>query len=117
MENENILSVYSHPDYPSLARQVDLTEVGFTYDPKNKIVVLEVPVQTLDPDGNTIKEMSKPYFLNATNETKVNQLGQPDPQGEIGEFDFFQALAKSPVVIFDLLKGKVQWADATNRLH
>ena len=114
---ENIVSVYSHPDYPSLARQVDVDKIWFCRDGKAQKVVLEIPVDTLDPDGNAIEEMHKTFFLTADNDTMVNDQGVPDPEGVIGEYDFFQAIIKQPIVIWDLLNAKVQYASLIQRLH
>lgn len=117
-ENENIININPHPTYPSLARFCEIPKFWFAFDGiDGHKVILQIPVFTKDPDGNIIDELTKRYDLVASNETKVNQMGVPDPDGVIGEFDFFLQLLASPVVINDMVKTKIQWAASLGRFN
>lgn len=53
--------------------------------------------------------------LIATNEVKVNKMGQIDPNGEFGEYDFFMSLLARGGVLRGILDAVIKQADENHR--
>jgi hypothetical protein len=123
-----IIEIYNHPDYPSLKRQADSDLTWFCVDGLNQKVIMEVIVDTLDPDDNIMGPMRKSYSFTADNNTRVNaqgipvpallENGEPNPEAVMGEWDFFKivkGLRNNPSSIDDMIQAKIQWAASIER--
>lgn len=120
-------NISNHPTY-GFKRAVDLDKTEVWISLKSQAVELLLEVAHFLPDssvedGNQIAIVPPIVVpLKATNDTFVNPAtGIPYPPGSeippdaVPEFIFFRAAMGTPVVIDDMIVGKIQWADALGR--
>lgn len=111
--------ISNHPEY-GFKRAVDLDKTEIWISLKSQTVELRLEVVHFIDD--TVITIVPPIIvpLIANNSTNVDpNTGIPLPDGEPGvpEFTFLRAAMGTPVVIDDMISGKIQWADAIGRFN
>lgn len=120
-------NISNHPIH-GFKRAVDLEKTEIWISLKSQTVELRLELAHFMPDVEVSEEnrisLVPPIVvpLAATNSTFVNPAtgipypaDQEPPEGAVPEFVFFRAAMGTPVVIDEMIVGKITWADALGR--
>jgi hypothetical protein len=117
--------IYNISDEPTYGfkRKVELAQINIGFKEfVSKTVILYFIVNYYESDGTLITIIPfKNVVLRADNTTWVDSNGtivpEEDPTAVMTEYDFFMSLINVPIVISDIVKSKVAWADSLGRFN
>jgi hypothetical protein len=101
-------------------RKADDSKALIVIDQLNEYVILQVAVYNYTSSDELITDIPAAItILRADNTTWVNQQGVPVDEDSadkfMKEYDFFSMMMGMPVVVNDMITGKITWADSLNR--
>ena len=103
------IEIEDHPQI-NLTRKVEVIDFTWRFDHKRFDVKLKV--KYFREDGALFK--SEEYTAQASNDQMVDNTGQVDENGSIGEYDFYMAIDTTPdIKVFENVKALIT-AGVTN---
>lgn len=102
MENFKI-QIEDHP-LINLTREIEIIDFSWRFDHERFDIKLKVLYYRTD--GELFK--TEEFTANASNDFNVNETGQLDEAGVIGEYDFYKAIDTTPEVkVFENVKNLI----------